>query len=156
MNTPTTIGLKRAEEHVEILLKNYEKFFSESLVSTIEDPFKALKELWNAEFVVVSHGIETDPIFNFGNRAALNLFELSFAEFTQLPSRKSAEKISQIERSELLAEVTKRGCITNYTGVRISSTGNRFFIENAKVWNLYDENSAYYGQAAMFKSWKNL
>ncbi len=155
MKAPETVGFKKAEEHVEILLKNYEKYFSESIIS-VDDPSNALKKLWNADFVIVSHGIEPDPIFNFGNKTALSLFELDFFEFTQLPSRKSAEKISQIERDELLAEVTKSGCIKNYTGVRISSTGKRFFIENAKVWNLYDETSAYYGQAAMFRSWKNL
>ena len=156
MKIPKNIGSKKAEEHVEILLRSYERFFAESLVSNSNDPSNALKELWSADFVVVSHGIEIDPIFNFGNKTALGLFELSFLDFSQLPSRKSAENISQIERNKLMAEVTKSGCIKNYTGVRISSTGKRFFIENAKVWNLYDENSAYYGQAAMFKSWKNL
>ena len=156
MKIPKNIGCKRTEEHVKILLKSYEKFFAESIVSKSNDPSDTLKELWNADFVVVSHGTETDPIFNFGNKTALRLFELDFVAFSQLPSRKSAEQISQTERNKLMAEVTKNGCITNYTGVRVSSTGRRFFIENAKVWNLYDENSAYYGQAAMFKSWKNI
>ncbi|MGL1933234.1 MAG: MEKHLA domain-containing protein [Desulfotalea sp.] len=156
MKTPKTVGYKKAEKHVEIILKSYDKFFAEPIVSNTNDPSNALEELWSADFVVVSHGIETDPIFNFGNRAALSLFELDFSEFTQLPSRKSAGKVSQTERNELLAEVSKSGCIKNYTGVRVSSTGKRFFIENAKVWNLYDENSEYYGQAAMFKSWKRL
>lgn len=156
MKTPKTVGLKNAEEHIGILLKSYENFFAESLVSNVDDPASALEELWSADFVVVSHGIGTDPIFNFGNKTALTLFELGFIEFTKLPSRKSAEQISQTDRNELLAEVTKNGCINNYTGVRVSSTGKRFFIKNAKVWNLYDENSDYYGQAAMFKSWERI
>ena len=153
MKIPNTIGFKRAEEHIEILLRSYEKIFGEPMISNI-DPSHALNELWHADFVFVSHGIEDDPIFNFGNITALNLFELEFSEFAQLPSRKSAEQISQAERDALMTEVTKSGGIRNYTGMRISSTGKRFFIENAKVWNLYDEDSNYYGQAAMFKSWK--
>lgn len=154
MDIPKTINANVAEEHIVILLKNYEKYFSKSLVAGIDDPAKALKALWKANFAVVSHGVEADPVFNFGNQTALDLFELDFSEFTKLPSRKSAEKISQIERNKLLAEVTQNGCINNYTGIRISSTGKRFFIENARVWNLFDEQSEYYGQAAMFESWK--
>ena len=153
LKVPEVIGSKSVEEHVGILLDNYEKFFSESLIANTSD---ALEELWSADFVVVSHGVASDPLFNFGNQTALNLFELSFSQFTELPSRTSAELISQAERDKLLAEVTKHGCMKHYTGVRISSTGKRFFIEDARVWNLYDENSEYYGQAAMFKSWKYL
>lgn len=150
------IGSKSVDEHVAILLASYEKFFSEPLLPAIDDRSRTLNELWSADFVVVSHGVGMDPIFNFGNQMALDLFELSFQQFTKLPSRKSAEVMLQAERDKLLAEVTEHGCIRNYTGVRISSTGKRFFIENARVWNLYDQNSEYYGQAAMFTSWSYL
>ncbi len=158
MTTPKAVGLITAEKHTEILLRNYKKFFSEPLCPEVDElsDADALARLWSADFVVVSHGIEADPVFNFANQAALNLFEMDFSEFTQLPSRLSAEPVSQTERNALLSEVSKYGCIHHYTGVRISSTGKRFAIENARVWNLYDENSEYYGQAAMFKSWTYL
>jgi hypothetical protein len=151
------IGHKSEDEHLVILLNSFKRAFGEVL--TFSDSINnasIANDLWHADFVLVSHGIEADPIFNYGNQTALELFELNFSQFSQLPSRKSAAEISQAERDQLLAEVTEYGCIDNYTGIRVSSTGRRFFIENAKVWNLYDENSVYYGQAAVFKSWKHL
>ena len=156
MKAPKNIGFVSAEKHADILMENYKKYFSEELVCNTGDGFNRFESLWGADFVIVSHGIEEDPVFNFGNLTALNLFELDFSEFTSMPSRKSAQTPSQDDRNKLLAEVTKYGCINHYKGVRVSSMGKRFFIENAKVWNLYDENSAYYGQAAMFKSWENI
>ena len=147
---PKTIGSKSVDKHVAILINSYRRYFSESLLPLSED---TAEQLWTADFVLVSHGVEDDPVFNFGNLAALALFEMSFAEFTALPSRKSAQPLSRAERSELLAKVSRDGCIDHYTGVRVSATGKRFFIENARVWNLQDEQGAYYGQAAMFRSW---
>ncbi|MGZ8152411.1 MAG: MEKHLA domain-containing protein [Methylovulum sp.] len=48
----------------------------------------------------------------------------------------------------MLAEVTDKGYIANYQGVRISGTGKRFLIKNAVVWNLRDKDQYYKGQAA--------
>jgi len=112
--------------------------------------------LFDAPFALVSHGVEDDPIFNFANKTALDLFELGWDEFTQLPSRKSAEVIEQQERARLLAEVTKYGYIANYSGVRISGTGRRFVIDQAVVWNVVDSNAKHHGQAAMFSKWRYL
>lgn len=82
MEIPKAIGLRKSEEHVAILLKSYARFFDEPFLSNADDSSLAMRELWNADFVVVSHGIEADPIFNFGNKAALNLFEFDFFQFT--------------------------------------------------------------------------
>jgi len=40
-----------------------------------------------APYVVVSHGTQDDPILNYGNRVALNLWDLPFENFTKTPSR---------------------------------------------------------------------
>jgi hypothetical protein len=52
-----------------------------------------------------------------------------------------------------LAEVTKKGFIDHYRGIRISRTGRRFRIEGAMVWNILDEHDRYAGQAAAFERW---
>jgi hypothetical protein len=153
MQIPKVTAPKSEEEHIAILLSGFNLSFGEPLLLNTKH---VVNDLYNADFVVVSHDTQADPVFNYANQLALDLFELSFAQFTQLESRKSAGEISQTERNKLLAEVTAHGCIDNYTGIRISSTGKRFYIEKAKVWNLYDESGEYYGQAAMFKSWKYL
>ena len=141
-------------EHGEILLRSYENLIGYPLIGAKSENTAGIMRIWNAPFAVVSHGKEKDPIFNFGNKIALELFELGFDEFTKMLSRKSAEKIEQRERDRLLAEVVKNGYIKNYSGVRISATGKRFVIENAVIWNLMDGKGDYCGQAAMFKNWK--
>ena len=92
---------------------------------------------------MVSHGTESDPIFNYGNKSALKSFELNWSEFVALPSRKSAKPLDRDERQDLLARVTTFGFIDDYRGLRISSTGRTFWIENATVWNLIDNNGAF-------------
>lgn len=108
----------------------------------------SIYDLFDAPFALVSHGIEADPIFNFANRKALDIFGYSWEAFTGLPSRLSAEPMAREERQHLLDQVTTKGYIDDYSGVRIASDGGRFRIVNAVVWNLLDEKGKHVGQAA--------
>jgi len=112
------------------------------------------RTLWNAPAAVVAHGTQADPVFCYGNRMALELFEMDFAAFTALPSRFSAEPMAREERAALLERVSRFGYIDDYAGIRISRTGKRFRISNATVWNLIDADGAYRGQAATFSEWE--
>ncbi len=107
-------------------------------------------------FVLVSHGTEADPILNYGNAAALALWEMSWEELTRTPSRLTAEAPNREERARLLAAVAECGFIDDYSGVRISKTGRRFRIAQATVWNLLDERGQDAGQAATFSRWEFL
>lgn len=117
---------------------------------------EAVRKLDQAPFAVVSHGTEPDPVFNYGNRVALQLFEMSWEAFTALPSRLSAEPLLQSERERLLQRVAQNGYIDDYTGIRISASGKRFLIRNATVWNLLDEAGQPCGQAALLRDWEPL
>ncbi|WP_035383879.1 MEKHLA domain-containing protein [Ferriphaselus sp. R-1] len=112
--------------------------------------------LWDAPRAILAHGTEADPVFFYGNRLALELFELDFAAFTRLPSRYSAEPLAREARARLLERVTQHGYIDDYSGVRISSSGKRFRIERVIVWNLLDEAGKLHGQAATFTEWLGL
>lgn len=114
------------------------------------------RALFEAPFALVSHGLESDPVFNYGNLTALRLFEMTWEEFTRLPSRMSAEPVHRDERQRLMDEVTRNGFIADYRGVRISKLGRRFYIEQATVWNLVDEAGVLKGQAAAFADWRFL
>lgn len=109
-------------------------------------------ELLFASFAVMSHGTETDPIFNYANQCALDYFEMTWEIFLKLPSRYSAEMDSQEERDRILQRVSEDGYVDDYTGVRITSKGRRFQITNAVVWNVFDEGR-YFGQAALIRDW---
>jgi hypothetical protein len=112
--------------------------------------------LWSMPRVLVSHGIQEDPVFWFGNQAALTLWELDWASFTRTPSRYTAEAPLRDERARLLDQVTRHGFIDDYAGIRISRTGKRFRIRQAVVWNLRDERGDLAGQAASFTDWEFL
>jgi hypothetical protein len=126
------------------------------LAFTPDEGSDLFSTLWNAPRAVVAHGTQADPIFCYGNRLALELFEMNFAAFTALPSRYSAEPMAREERAALLERVSRFGFIDDYAGIRISGTGRRFRISRATVWNLIDAGGVYRGQAATFSDWQPL
>jgi len=140
-------------EHADLLISSYYKLLGKSLVKNEYAEESLYYNLFNASYGVVSHNTESTPIFNYGNQTALNLFEMSWFDFTKLASNKSAETVNRAEREKLLTQVREYGYIDNYQGVRISASGKRFMIEDATVWNIVDQKGIYYGQAAMFSKW---
>jgi hypothetical protein len=145
--TPATI------QHSQHLLNSFKKLVGRDLIDrTSEIEIQAL-DLFNAKFVVVSHDTHRDPIFNYGNQAALDLWEFNWQEFTALPSRLSAEPIARELREVLLQTAKTQGYIANYQGIRMSRSGQRFWVENAIIWNVTDDDGKDIGQAATFAKW---
>lgn len=143
------------ETHVELLLNSYRHLLGRPLL----EPSAGLslgQQVFEADFALLSHNTDADPLFNYANQTALDLFELSWPEFIGMPSRLSAEPVNREERERLLNQVASRGYIDNYAGVRIAKSGKRFLIERAVVWNVYDNRRNYYGQAACFSDWRLL
>lgn len=136
-----------------LITENFKQLFGQPLLGINEKNDISAKELFNAPFVLLSHDNKSEPIFNYANAQALALFELSWEELINFPSRLSAEPLNQQERAGLLAQVKAHGFINNYQGIRISKTGKRFKISNATVWNLLDNEGIYQGQAACFSDW---
>lgn len=134
------------------LLSSYERCIGTPLVS----PSATARDVWNAPAAIVSHVMLDDPIFWYGNRTALGLFEIGWDDFVRLPSRLSAEPSAQEDRNRLLAEVRAHGYSKSYRGVRIAKSGRRFWIEDAIVWNIWDERDNVIGQAATFDRWRFL
>lgn len=143
-------------DHISLLRRSYRQLLHRDLLATDLEAAAAAQAIYTAPFVVVSHDTAADPIFNYANQTALNLFEMTWAEFTALPSRQSAEPPNREERDRLLATVTRQGYIDNYSGIRISKTGKRFWIQDVTVWNLSDRDGTYQGQAACYSHWQFL
>lgn len=139
-----------------MLRTSYQQCTGKALIDPAIGDVEAVEVLDLAPFALLSHGAEADPVFNYGNRCALQLFEMSWEELTRLPSRRSAEPILQAERAQLLARVAQHGYIDDYTGVRITSSGKRFLIRHATVWNVLDEAGQPCGQAALLPQWEAL
>lgn len=143
------------EQHVTLLVESYERICQKKFPATNRS--KGLSHgLYHADYVLVSHGIETDPIFNYANLAAQVLWKMDWTTFIQLPSRFSA-KVDKVEkRAELLKAALDKGYIDNYEGIRVDTTGKEFYIKNVTLWNVFDENGTRHGQAALFHAWEYL
>ncbi|MCC6272914.1 MAG: MEKHLA domain-containing protein [Deltaproteobacteria bacterium] len=142
--------------NLEVLLDSYRRWFGEELVDREGGPEDWRRRLDAAPFAVVAHGAEPDPVLSFGNRKALELWEMDWEEFTRTPSRLTAEEPNREERARLLAQVSERGYIDDYSGIRVSKGGRRFRIEGARVWNVGDAAGRNWGQAAAFSRWSYL
>jgi hypothetical protein len=142
--------------HVQLLLDSFARRLGRELVSREGSAGEQAARLFYASFVVVSHGTEADPVLNYGNARALALWEMTWDELTQTPSRLTAEPVHRDERAQLLARTRAHGFVDDYSGVRISKTGRRFRIEKAIVWNLADAAGEHRGQAATFDRWTPL
>lgn len=133
---------------------SYRQLLGKNLMEGIDTPKQLSKALFKAPFVLVSHGIEPEPIFNYGNQTALQLWSIDWQQFIQTPSAVSAEPIEREERALMLRQAREKGYIKNYQGVRISSTGRRFLIKQVTLWNLFDKSGEKCGQAATYPDWE--
>lgn len=115
------------------------------------DPADAL---YHAPFVLVSHGVQADPVFCYANLAAQKLWQMDWDTFTALPSRLSAEPDAQEERERLLEVAAKQGYAGDYRGVRVASDGRRFRIHGCVLWNVLNKTHDKIGQAASFSHWE--
>lgn len=150
---PPAFATPDARARIALIAESYQRLTGRALVLPAADMAQAL---WAAPRAIVAHGIEADPIFFFGNHAALAQFETTVERFTAMPSRLSAEPLLREERQALLDRVTRDGYIDDYSGIRISTNGRRFRIEAATVWNLIDAGGRVHGQAATFEHWIDL
>lgn len=142
------------EEHTRVLLDSYRRWIGHELLSPRGTPADDASALFEAPFVVVSHGTQTDPVLNYGNRTALELWEMDLDTLLRTPSRLTAEPVHRDERARLLERTARDGYVDDYSGIRITSTGRRFRIDQATVWNLIDPEGQRVGQAATFDRWE--
>ncbi len=142
--------------HTQRLLSSFHHWTGFPLLDATGTPEILAQKLFAAPFVVVSHGTQADPILNYGNQIALTLWEMDWKQFTQTPSRLTAEPIAQADRDRLLQRARERGYIDDYEGVRISHTGKRFYIRNVILWGVLDAAGTPCGQAATFNQWEML
>lgn len=140
-------------EWSQLLLNSFRRWTGRELLERVGDPAYQAHALFLFPFVVVSHGAEGDPLLNYGNQMALDLWELPWDQFVQTPSRLTAEPINRAEREWMLEQAKVRGYLDTYRGVRITSTGRRFLVDNARIWNVVDAQGQRVGQAASFSHW---
>jgi hypothetical protein len=140
-------------EWSQLLLNSFRHWTQRELLERVGNSDYQAHALFRSPFVIVSHGIEEDPLLNYGNHVALELWEMTWEQLVQTPSRLTAEPADRAEREWMLEQARTRGYIDTYRGVRMTSTGRRFLVENALVWNVVDAKGQRVGQAATFSQW---
>jgi hypothetical protein len=142
-------------QHIHLLLYSFHHWTGDRLIPIADrkSPLEIANLLFNADLVVVSHGTQADPVLNYGNQQALDLWKMDWQTFTSTPSRYTAEQMESSEREHLLAQVKSQGYISGYRGIRIASNGDRFYINQAIIWNVVDQEGKFWGQAATFRKW---
>ena len=140
-------------EWTQYLLDSYAHWLNKDLIPRQGTELEQAKQLFTSPFAVVSHGLQDDPILNYGNRTALILWEMDWDQLTQTPSRLTAEPVNREERARMLERAKTHGYISDYRGIRISSSGKRFLVDHATVWNTRQPDGTPLGQAATFDSW---
>ena len=143
-----------AGERLALIAESFERLAGRPLVEP--SPGGLEQAMWEAPRAIVAHGVETEPLFFYGNRVALELFAMTADEFIGLPSHRSAEAGLREARARMLAGLEQSGIVEGYAGVRIAADGRRFAISGAQVWNLVDGQGARHGQAASFAEWRFL
>lgn len=142
--------------HGTTLLDTHHRLTGRHLIEPTGDITADARRLFEAPFVVVSAGTDPEQTLNYANATALRLWELDWDTLVKTPSRHTAEPVHRDERAAFLRRVRESGFIDDYSGIRISSRGNRFRIAKATVWNLSDQSGNHLGQAATFSSWEPL
>eukprot|EP00980_Cylindrotheca_fusiformis_P010429 scaffold2315_cov113-Cylindrotheca_fusiformis.AAC.22 len=104
----------------------------------------------NTRFGVLSHGTQPDPIYNYGNRASLELFEYSLEELCRTPSRFSTVPELMGDRSKLIEEIESKGFGYIDDAIRVSAKGKLFLISKILVWTVFDDDNHRIGLAAIY------
>lgn len=137
------------------ILRSFERAFGRPLLAggTTHDVLQASQLLFRGDTVVLAHDGASDPALIYANAAALQLWERSWAEMIGMPSRLTAEPEERAGRARMLATALQQHASEGYSGVRISKSGRRFQIHNARLWTLWGPGDQPCGQAAAFSSW---
>jgi hypothetical protein len=138
-----------AVAYAALLASSFERLTGRALLSGPVDDVAA--SLFLHPQPLVSHGTEADPVFRYGNAAALSLWQMGWPDFTRLPSRHSAQPDADIQsdRAALLARALQTGWVADYSGIRISAKGQRFRVSDTILWTVTDATGTRHGQAAL-------
>lgn len=140
------------DDWVRLSSESLYKFTGQSLLDVMDDVSSFDEIHSNERFAVLSHGNQTDPIYNYFNKAALNQFEWPESEIYSLPSRYSApDGALRSDREQMLKTVEQQEEVRIIpTAIRQTKSGTQFQLTNVTLWNVFDDSGVRVGQTAWF------
>jgi hypothetical protein len=135
------------------LLNSYRAWAGDDLVPLppgADDDARA-RALFDAPLAVLAHDRRDDPLCVYANAAALDAFALTLADAPAYATSRTVEPAAREERQAAFARVDEAGLVSGYSGVRISTEGVRFRIEDGRIWTVLDDAGRRVGHAAAFR-----
>ena len=142
-------------DHALLLNESHRRWTGEYLVAE-RDPGEVLAALNEADMVIVSYGLEREPVFNYGNVKALSMLGYQLENFIQLAHKITIPEQETLISLELSQKVEQQGYIENYSGHRLAKNGRLWRVESGVCWQLSDNLGRVHGHAACFQDWHQL
>ena len=102
-------------------------------------------------FAVLSHGNQTDPIYNYVNAAGFLVFRWPAEDYYRLPSRKSApEGSARQQRARVIDDTVASDITYIQEAVRVRYPNATATLRDAILWNVYDDAGYRVGQTVLF------
>jgi hypothetical protein len=144
--------VENMDEWIQLSSDSLKRFTGKSLLDVLDDVSTISDIHSNTRYAVLSHGNQTDPIYNYFNEAALQQFEWPESEIYSLHSRYSApDGTLRRDRDEAIQSIARREELRIIpTAVRQTKYGTQFQLVNVTLWNVYDNDGVRLGQTAWF------
>ena len=140
------------DDWVRLSSDSLQRFTGKSLLDVMEgvDTVESVHD--NERYAVLSHGNQTDPIYNYFNKGAFLTFQWPESEVYSLPSRYSAPDGSlRQDRAKMMQTVVDQDVRTIPIAIRQTKAGDFFQLTNVTLWNVYDDSGEVrLGQTAVF------
>ena len=103
-------------------------------------------------FAILSHGNQSDPVYNYVNAAGFRVFQWPAALYHRLPSRFSApDGADRQRRAVVIQSATQASNITYIDeAVRVRYPNATVTLKDAVLWNVYDNDGVRVGQTVLF------
>lgn len=104
-------------------------------------------------FAILSHGNQTDPVYNYVNAAGFDVFQWPAEIYHRLPSRFSApDGHDRRRRASVIQSATTQPRNTTHidTAVRIRYPNATVTLNDAILWNVFNDDGVRVGQTVLF------
>ena len=105
----------------------------------------------STRFAILSHGNQTDPVYNYVNAAGFAVFQWPPKVYHCLPSRYSAPRGANRQlRASVITNTTATDITYIDQAVRVRYPNATVTLRHAILWNVYDSDGVRRGQTVLF------
>jgi hypothetical protein len=143
--------VKDIDEWILLSSDSLKRFTGKSLLEVMDGVSTIRNVHDNERYAVLSHGNQTDPVYNYFNKGAFLTFQWPESEIYSLPSRYSApDGFVRKDRQKMMQTVVEQNLVVIPIAIRQTKAGEFFQLSNVTLWNVYSDEGVRLGQTAVF------